>query len=140
MAYVKNLQPKAKLAIHQTWAYEQGSPRMVINAGYADHKDMFRDIQMSYQKAADSIQADFLIPSGEVFQAVLDAGIEKVHRDSYHASKGLGRYALGLIWYATLTGRDITDNPFCDFDEEVSAVQMQIIKKCVMDVHKSHCQ
>lgn len=65
---------------------------------------------------------------------MLESGIEKIHRDTFHASLGLGRYALGLIWYRVLTGNDVTNNTFADFDEEVSAEQMAIAKKCVMEV------
>ena len=101
---------------------------------YSDYKEMLDDIVKSYQKAVEHIGADFIIPSGEVFGAMLENGIEKIHRDTFHASLGLGRYALGLIWYKTLTGNDVLENPFCDFDEEVSAEQLVIAKKCVQEV------
>ena len=41
--YVRLCVPKAKIAIHQTWAYEQGSQRMNVELGYNDHVDMFKD-------------------------------------------------------------------------------------------------
>ena len=132
--YVRRLVPKAKIAIHQTWAYEQGSKRLNEELKYSDYKEMLDDIVKSYQKAAEHIGADFIIPSGEVFGAMLENGIEKIHRDTFHASLGLGRYALGLIWYKTLTGNDVLENPFCDFDEEVSAEQLVIAQKCVQEV------
>jgi hypothetical protein len=47
----------------------------------------------------------------------------KVHRDTVHASYGLGRYLLALTWYKTLTGRNVDNNTFDDFDEEVSELQ-----------------
>ena len=77
---------------------------------------------------------DFIIPSGEVFGAMLESGIDKIHRDTYHASLGLGRYALGLTWYRFLTGNDIANNTFDDFDEEISEEQILIAKKCVMKI------
>ena len=131
--YVKECVPNAKIAIHQTWAYEQGSERLHNELGYHNHTDMFKDIEASYKKAADRINAQFVIPSGAVFQRLLQSGIDKVHRDSFHASLGLGRYALGLIWYSVLTGNDITNNTFCDFDEPVSKEHIQIAKKCVLE-------
>ncbi len=132
--YIRRFAPKAKIAVHQTWAYEQASVRLTENMGYSDYKEMLCDIVKSYQTAAEHIHADFIIPSGEVFGAMLENGIEKVHRDTFHASRGLGRYALGLIWYKTLIGNDVLENTFCDFDEEVSAEQIVIAKKCVMEV------
>lgn len=132
--YIRRLVPKAKIAIHQTWAYEQGSQRLNEELKYCDYKDMLSDIVTAYQKAAEHIHADFIIPSGEVFGAMLENGIEKIHRDTFHASLGLGRYALGLIWYKVLTGNTVSGNTFCDFDEEVSAAQIAIAKKCVQEV------
>ncbi len=137
--YVRACVPKAKLVVHQTWAYEQGSYRLNEELGYRSHTDMFEDIKLSYKKAADEIKADFIIPSAEVFQSLLANGIEKVHRDTYHASFGLGRYALGLIWYAVLTGNHIKNNTFSDFDEVISSTDTEIIKKCVEEVYKKCC-
>lgn len=132
--YIRLFVPKAKIVIHQTWAYEQGSRRLHEELKYSDYKQMLCDIVKSYQQAAQDICADFVIPSGEVFGALLESGIEKVHRDTFHASIGLGRYALGLTWYRFLTGNDIAQNTFCDFDEEVTAEQIAVAKKCVLEV------
>lgn len=136
--YVRRCVPKAKIAIHQTWAYEQDSHRLNVLMGYSHHADMFRDLQRAYDKAAQAVQADYVIPSGQVFEALLDAGIEKIHRDTYHASLGLGRYALGLTWYAVLTDRDIRENSFSDFDEAITPEQIEIVKQCVATVVKNH--
>jgi len=133
-AYVRRLVPKAKLVIHQTWAYEQGSDRLTKTMGYSDCRDMLRDIKASYQKAAEDCKADFLIPSGEVFGELVESGVQKIHRDTYHASLGLGWYALGLTWYRFLTGKEIAQNTFADFYEEVPTEEIAIAKKCVETV------
>ena len=95
---------------------------------------MFRDLQAAYSSAAQDIDADYMIPSGAVFQAMLKSGSEKLHRDTFHASRGLGRYALGLTWYAALTDRDVRDNAFADLDEAVPQEQRMIAKNCVMQL------
>lgn len=138
VAYIRRLVPKAKIAVHQTWAYEQDSNMLNELLKYKDYKEMLCDIEKAYEKAAEHIHADYIIPSGEVFGAMLDNGIQRIHRDTFHASLGLGRYALGLIWYKTLTGNDVSENTFCDFDEEVSAEQIAIAKKCVPEVADRH--
>lgn len=92
---------------------------------------MFADIQKAYQLAADNISADGIIPCGQLFQNMLSSGFEKVHRDTYHASLGAGRYALGLLWYRMLTGSSVLDNPFCDFDEPVGPDEVNTIKRLV---------
>ena len=132
--YVRLCVPKAKIAIHQTWAYEQDSQRLNIELGYKDHTDMFKDIGKAYDKAFKEISANFIIPSGDLFQKLITSGIEKVHRDTYHASFGIGRYALGLLWYSVLTGKDIKSNMFCDFDEEISKTEIEIAKECVTEI------
>ena len=43
------------------------------------------DIIKAYHQAAEHIKADYIIPSGEVFGAMLENGIEKIHRDTFHA-------------------------------------------------------
>lgn len=136
--YIRELVPKAKLVIHQTWAYEQDSKRLNEELQYADYKDMLKDVVQAYETAARDMEADLLIPAGEVFGAMLESGIEKVHRDTFHASLGLGRYALGLTWYRFLTGNPVADNTFADFDEPVSEEERAIAKKCVAEVAQKY--
>ncbi|MBE6973008.1 MAG: DUF4886 domain-containing protein [Ruminococcaceae bacterium] len=130
--YARQCAPKAKIVVHQTWAYEQGSAKLE-KVGYADHKDMFADIQKAYELAAEKIGADGIIPSGQLFQNMLAGGFEKIHRDTFHATLGAGRYALGLLWYRMITGTDVTDNLFCDFDEEVTQEEISTIKRLVQE-------
>ena len=132
---VKKYAPKAKIVIHRTWAYEEGSTGMA-KLGYASHADMFEDIKKAYDKAAKEINAAYIIDSGAVMKALLENGIEKIHRDPVHATLGTARYALGLLWYATITGNDITNNTFNDFDVPVPDEEIAIVKKCVNEVLK----
>lgn len=136
--FARKCVPKAKIAIHQTWAYEEGSKRLCNELGYSNQADMFADIEKAYKKATKAINADLVIPSGALFQKLLSNGIEKIHRDTFHAKLGLGRYALGLLWYSMLTGNDIENNTFCSFDEEVTKEEIEIIKKCVKEVVKEY--
>ena len=130
-AYVRTCVPKAKLAVHETWAYEQGSDRLEILMGYRDHKDMFRDIEKAYKQVAEDIKAEIFLPSGELLQELITAGFEKVHRDTFHASFGAGRYAIALLWYAILTGRDIEAIPMIDTDEPITTEEFAVIKAAV---------
>lgn len=132
--YVRRYQPKAKLVIHQTWAYEKDSQRLTQELGYTDPQTMLQEVTQTYDRAAQQIGAELVIPSGQLMGALLRAGIESVHRDTFHASLGLGRYALGLLWYTMLTGRPVQEIAYCDFDREVTPEEMAIAKKCVMEV------
>jgi hypothetical protein len=128
--YIKTFQPKAKVLIHQTWAYEDGSLRLA-NLGYETAKDMFADIEKAYDLCAQTVGADGIIPCGKLMMTLLEKGIEKVHRDTFHASLGLGRYAQGLLWFKKLTGKSVADINYNDFDEEVPAEQIAIAKEVV---------
>jgi hypothetical protein len=129
--YIKTCQPKAKVLIHQTWAYEDGSDRLYNVAHFDTAAEMFAAVEDAYAFAAQAIGADGIIPSGKLFRSLLDNGIEKIHRDTYHASLGLGRYALGLLWYRTLTGNSVAGNDFHHFDVPIPEEHIQIAKKCV---------
>lgn len=128
--YIKTIQPKAKILIHQTWAYEDGYER-IEKLGYASAKEMFADIENAYQLCADEIGADGIIPSGKLLMTLLSKGIETVHRDKCHASLGLGRYALALLWFHMLTGKPVADNTYCDFDEPIPEEHIRIAKETV---------
>ena len=129
--YIRTCQPKAKLLLQETWAYEDGSHRLTVELGYKTRKEMLSDIQASYRAAAESEGLDGIIPSGTLLDKLLDSGIEKVHRDTFHASFGLGRYALALLWFRMLTGKSVAENPFCSFDVPVSAEEVEIAKRVV---------
>lgn len=131
--YVAKYAPTAKQIIHQTWAYKPDSSTMT-NLGYAYHEDMFKDIEKAYIQAAEIIGTDIIIPSGAVMNQLLKNGMEVIHRDNIHASSGVGRYALGLTWYKKLTGNPIDNNTFCDFDQEVTPEEIEIVKKSVNEI------
>lgn len=133
-AYVRKYAPTARLVLHQTWAYEPDCEKMTVSLGYPTHEAMYLAVQKAYEQAAAAIHADLVIPSGALFNELFKNGIQKLHRDPIHATLGAGRYALGLLWYKTLTGNDISDNSFCDFDEPVTAGDMALIKKCVAQI------
>ncbi len=129
--YVKKYCPNAKIFLHETWAYEEGSEKLKTVAGYNSAYEMLSDVQNAYANAADSIKADGIIPCGTAMFNALSMGIQKIHRDTYHASFGVGRYLLALTWYKALTGKDVSQNRFADFDESVTEEEREIVIKAV---------
>lgn len=130
-AYCRELCPKAKIVLQQTWAYEKDSKRLVEEMKYSAPDEMLNDIKASYTRAASEINAAGIIPSGEMFLSLLNNGIESVHRDTFHASLGLGRYALALLWLRMLTGKEVTGNTFSDFDKPVTDEEKAIAQRVV---------
>lgn len=129
--YVKTYCSSAKIFIHQTWAYEEGSEKLLVLAGYKLAKDMFSDISKAYEKAVKLIKADGIIPSGQAMLNAFTMGGIKMHRDTLHASLGAGRYLLALTWYKALTNNDINDNNFNELAEPITDKERSILIKAV---------
>lgn len=125
-AYVKKYCPNTKILIHETWGYENGSKHLE-KVQYESMSAMFADVKASYQKAAKAICAEKIIPSGTALMTAAENGLVHTHRDGLHLSYGAGRYLAALTWYKTLTGNDITNNDFNDFDEPVSDEERKIV-------------
>ena len=132
--YVRKYCTESQLLIHQTWAYEENSERLCQELGYPHAKDMFEDLKGAYAQAAKDITADGIIPCGEVFMTALERGLEKIHRDTFHADLGIGRYALALTWYAYLTKNDPLTASFDGFDVPVDPEQVALVKQVVKDI------
>ena len=129
--FARKCAPKAKLYLHQTWAYEEGSQRLLNIAKYDRADEMLRDVVKVNSEIAKIIKADAIIRSGELLGMLAKKGITGIHRDTFHASLGLGRYALGLVWYRALTKKQVSENMFRDFDEPISEEELRIIKESV---------
>lgn len=136
VAFAKNICPNAKILIHQTWAYEDKSQKLIDLGIFDTSFDMYLKVIDAYDKACKLINADGIIPSGMVMQKALDLGTKKVHRDTFHASLGFGRYMLSLCWYKVLTGKDVTDDNFNDFDEPVLDTERKIAIAAVNSIIK----
>lgn len=130
VAYVREKLPNAKIYIHQTWAYEHGCPRVFEVTGGNDSDFMLDGIRSAYARAKDEISADGIIPSGELMELLYQNGASKIYRDTFHASYGLGRYAVGLLWYHLFTGRGVLNNSFSQLDEDVSDRDLEIARRC----------
>lgn len=122
---VKKRSPKAKIAIHQTWAYEKDSAPL-SKTSYQTPEEMNKAIVKAYNKAAKKIKAKMIIPCGTVMYNLSQKGL-KMHRDGKHASLGAGRYALALTWYKMLTGKSVKDNEFIPFEEDISLEERKLI-------------
>ena len=129
--YVRAELPNAKIYIQQTWAYEHGCQRVLEVTDGRGAEYMLDGIRQAYKRAKEEIKAEGIIPSGELMELLYLNGASKIYRDTFHASLGLGRYAVGLLWYKLFTGRSVLNNSYCEFDEPVSEADLAIARKCV---------
>ena len=124
--YIKKFAPGAKLYVHQTWTYLNGSEN-ILDLGFATHGDMFKRVKEAYFIASQSMDAP-LIPCGEAMEMLADTDTQH-HRDAIHASLGIGKYMLGLVWYETLTGKLAPRTDKITFDEPVSLHEIELAQK-----------
>ena len=130
LAYVKKFSPKCKIYLHQTWSYEDGN-EWFKTSPYKNLCEMIPNVARVYGEVADKIGADGIIKCGELMLSMYKAGITPLWRDGWHASKGVGRYAMGLLWYRTLTGKSVADNGLSYFDEPIPDFDIAKVKEIV---------
>ena len=131
--YIKEHCPKAKVYLQQVWSYENGGPQLTGWTNYKDTDEMFADTKASYDKAVIDSGAEGVIPSGEVMLELMHGGF-KVHRDGFHASLGIGRYAIALTWFCRLTGRSADDVTFTELDVPITEEEIAAAKQAVKTV------
>lgn len=135
LAYVKKYAPKAKQYIHKTWAYsgDEAYAKKRLSAGFDSREEMLEAVDATYTKAINKIKVDGVIPSFEVMKDLYSEIGEKTYRDGFHASLGVGRYALGCVWFEVLFGKEVIGNTYRDFDVEVSEEEVALAQRIAHD-------
>ena len=82
----------------------------------------------TYEEKVAPLGFDGEIPAGDAMMALIDQGLS-AHRDGFHASLGMGRYAIALCWLKTLTGISPIGNTFRDFDEPMTEEEIRIAQE-----------
>ena len=140
-AFVRECCPHAKFFVQETWTFETDAPRF-LKTSYRTPETHIEAIRECYKKMAEITEADGIIPCGDAMYALwqrkAELGIDAVHRDGFHAHFGHGRYLLALTIFSALTGRDVRENTFCDFDTEVDPKVAQACREIAYEVtHKA---
>ena len=132
----KKAAPKARLLLHETWAYEHGSNHGAFARYHRDQEEMYRRLRRCYTEMARRYGLA-LIPCGDVIQAVrslhpfnVPGGGRSLCRDGFHMSLGYGRYLLACVWLKALCGVSVAQNPYTPESEEaVDPALLQIIRR-----------
>lgn len=130
--YLRKYCPKAKILIHQTWAYADGSDKLRA-ANYESSSEMHLAAKEAYTEAAACIGAYGIIPAGDAMQRAINSGLA-IHRDTFHASLGAGRYLLALTWLRAIFGIDTQADTFADFDGELTSEERAVVLDAVKDI------
>ena len=127
-AYVRKYCPKAKLLIHQTWAYKDGSEKL---AGTGLSYDRLQEgLKQTYARAA---QNGTLVPVGDAFRLAKETcpQIELYAADCYHPSPA-GSYLAACVFVALLCGVDpltLSDIPMVAEGEHLRAIAKSCIRR-----------
>lgn len=131
--YVRSVCPRAKLGVHETWGYI--NVKLLAENGFNGFDDMSEAILPCYKAAERKIDADFFIPSGEIMSAALHSGLSVHASDGFHAGS-LGCFMIGLAWFSTISGKNVTENKFADIAdadmrdiEKATRIVAEIVEK-----------
>ena len=131
-ALVRRYSPKAKIYMHETWAYVEDSPRFA-NMGCTNQRDMYEKLHDAYARAAEAIGADGIIPCGSAFQRLIAKGATELHRDGSHAGLGLGRLTLSATWITALTGKDLRGMDWSGVKMNVTADDIRMAQEAAYE-------
>lgn len=141
VAHVREFQPQAKIAVHETWAYEADS----VHGGFANYECnrhiMHAKLYECYKRAAELIGADIFVPVGNVIATLRESWMfdpekygARLTRDGFHLSMDYGRYAAALTWCAALGMKDVKENPFVPAMLGIDKARIEKIKDTVISI------
>ena len=103
--YVKQttINPTPKIALHQTWAYQQG---YIDNKYNFSQLTMYSNIIETISKVAKTVKVDFVVPVGTAIQNGRNSYVgDNFNRDGVHLNNTIGKYTAACVWYQSITGR-----------------------------------
>ncbi len=146
LEFVKQFKPNAKIIMHQTWSYENGSEHGDFFRYDHDSDKMHEMIVSTYNEVAQKENIEIIFPCGEIVNELRHTdlfdyqnGGASLCRDTFHMDYVFGRYALSLTWYKVLTGKDVTKTTFMpnfDDSDELNIKKIELIRNTVQNYIK----
>lgn len=110
ISWIKKKVPEAKILLHHTWAYAVDSKHADFPNYESSQATMFSQICKAVQRVKADNKIDVAVPTGPAIQYLRQATNDYNHtRDGFHLSLGMGRYTASCTWFATLTGRNVSN-------------------------------
>ena len=129
-AFVKKCAPNAKQYMHQTWTYPEGSSMFDLTPEiYKTREEMIPYLKSTCEEVVKRTGMQGVIPSLLAMTSLYEELGNKIYRDDLHASYGLGRFALGCVWYGALFNKNPEENDFCDLDEPCDIQDIILARK-----------
>ncbi len=134
----KKTNPQAKLLWHMTWAYQQDSTHTSFPNYDNDQMTMYEMTVQTVKSAVMRLdEISGIIPSATSVQNARTSFVgDRLTRDGFHMDLTLGRYIVGLTYFAAITGVDISNLTYAPTADITPAV-MAMAKDAVMDSIKT---
>ena len=114
LEYVKaRLPKKAKMMLHQTWAYAADSSHKQFKNYGNDQMTMYNAIVDAVDRAAKLTGIKIIIPCGTAVQNARTTIFNgTMTRDGYHLHKPYGRYTAACTWYEKIFRKNVIGNTY----------------------------
>lgn len=144
VGYLRERCPSAKILLHRTWSYEDGSCHGAFPTYDSSVDTMHGRITECYERIREDIGAYGIIPTGDVIYNLqkqpefnVKQGGVSLYRDTYHLGYTYGRYAAAACWLTALGICDIDKSTFLPTEAgEVKPELIELIKKTVKSTVK----
>lgn len=131
--YIRSKNSKATLVWNATWAYQQDS-------NHSSFSNYDKSQQKMYDMILDCVEKcilpeerfDLVIPCMTSIQNARTSFIgDNLTRDGYHMDYNIGRYIVGLTWFAALTNSPIEAITYNPSTTQITADMMKVAKEAV---------
>lgn len=142
LSVVRDACPKAKLYLHQSWAYEYCRKYSLFGQYYNSSPAVMQNaIHQLTQKVAKENALE-IIPTGDVVYAAINdenvfdsqKGGISLYRDSLHMSLGYGRYLAALVWCKILLDAKIENCTYVPADEKTEPALLEFLNKKASEI------
>ncbi len=135
---VKKANPEAKLIWNMTWAYQQDSTHSSFPNYKNDQMTMYNMIIDVVNTVIAPLNFDIVIPCMTSIQNARTSFMgDTLTRDGYHMDYYIGRYILGLTWYAAVTGCPIDGITYNPSAAKISEDMIKAAKEAVNEAIKT---
>ena len=132
IAKVKESNPQAKLIWHMTWAYQQDSTHSSFPNYKNDQMTMYNMIIDVMNTVIAPLNFDVIIPAMTSIQNARTSFMgDTLTRDGYHMDYYIGRYIVGLTWYAAITGCSVDGITYNPSSAKITDDMMKAAKEAV---------
>ncbi|MBE6663689.1 MAG: DUF4886 domain-containing protein [Ruminococcaceae bacterium] len=132
--FIREKCPRAEIAFHRTWAYDDKSDHFGF-AYYDRSRQKMNEAIIKTSSHFASVHGLRTIPNCEAIESARALpefqGELNMNRDGFHLSLDYGRYLAGLTMYGFFTGKDATKVTYepDDTDPKINAKLKEIAKK-----------